>query len=73
MLQSLSYLKVLLRGQETIWLCRLWLHSHTSCANVVLLSLPHNPPRDVRRVLAHFELPEDQEVSSLLIAAVSND
>lgn len=26
-------------------------------------SLPHNPPRDVRRVLAHFELPEEQEVS----------
>lgn len=25
-------------------------------------SLPHNPPRDVHRVLAHFELSSEQQV-----------
>ncbi|KAF7973316.1 hypothetical protein HWV62_15559 [Athelia sp. TMB] len=43
----------------------------TSRAGDYLAIIPHNPPRDVSRVLAHFELPQEQEIIISSISPVS--
>jgi cytochrome P450/NADPH-cytochrome P450 reductase len=43
----------------------------TARAGDYLAIIPHNPPRDVDRVLAHFELPKEQEIIISSISPVS--